>query len=127
MMMKMENGWVYIKAADKISQEPIMKSWGMLKWNRAKEWFEGMVSRELLNRLRSITRLPAPIEEERIRLNQIQEAVDKERTLPPEELKPLTDYPVTKSLYAHQVRAANMALLTFGLADPKEVLGNDAE
>lgn len=125
MMMKMENGYIYVKNADSISQEPIIRSWGTMKWNRRNQWFEGLASRELLNRLRSITRLPAPIEEERIRLNRIQQAVDKERTLPAEKLKPLADYPVTKSLYAHQVRAANMALLTFGLADPKEVLEND--
>lgn len=125
MMMKMEGGFVYVKDADKISQEPIIKSWGSMKWNRKNQWFEGIASRELLNRLRSITRLPAPIEEERIRLNRIQEAVDRERTLPVQELKPLASYPVTRSLYAHQVRAANMALLTFGLADPEEVLGHE--
>lgn len=122
MMMKLENGFVYVKDADKASQESVIRSWGMMKWNRTNQWFEGEATRELLNRLRSITRLPAPIEEERLRLNRIQVAVDKVRTLPEKDLKPLVKYPVTKSLYTHQVRAANMALLTFGLVDPKEVL-----
>ena len=121
MMMKMENGWLYIKDADSI-KTAIFKSWGLLKWNRSSKLWEGQVCRDLLNRLASISPLTPPVEAGRRRLNEIQEAVDKERILPAGQLKPLAKYPVTKNLYAHQTRAANMALLVFGVADPKEVL-----
>ena len=50
----------------------------------------------------------------------IGDCVDKMRV--EKEPEALVKYPVQGSLYEHQVRAANMALLTFGLADPKEVL-----
>lgn len=56
----------------------------------------------------------------RQRLDETQRAVDKMRVEKGPEA--LVKYPVQGSLYEHQVRAANMALLTFGLADPKEVL-----
>lgn len=41
-----------------------------------------------------------------------------ERIKAAEEVKPLVKYPVRKKLYTHQVRAANMALMVFGLAKP---------
>jgi hypothetical protein len=125
MKMKLDSGMLYIKDANPVTQEPLIKSWSLMKWNRKMRWFEGIVCRELLNRLRSMTALPPSIEAERVRLNRIQDAVDKERMLPSKELRPLTAYPVTRSLYEHQVRAANMALLTFGLTDPEEVLSAD--
>ena len=56
----------------------------------------------------------------RQQLDETQRAVDKMRV--EKEPEALVKYPVQGSLYEHQVRAANMALLTFGLADPKEVL-----
>ena len=120
MRMKMENGFIYIIEADQV-QMAVIKSWGMMKWSRKNAMWTGLVGRELLNRLSSLVPLPAPVEEERKRLAAVQEAVDFERTLPAEELKPLMKYPVTKDLYTHQTRAANMALLTFGIVDPKEV------
>lgn len=57
------------------------------------------------------------------RLDETQRAVDKMRV--EKEPEALVKYPVQGSLYEHQVRAANMALLTFGLADPKEVLKSE--
>lgn len=126
MRMKMEDGWVFIKDADSV-QTAILKSWGRLKWDRKTKLWRGQVSMELLNKLRAMVLLPAPIEAERQRLNAVQAAVDKERTLPSEQVKPLVRYPVTRSLYTHQTRAANMALLTFGIVDPKEVLTDGEE
>ena len=74
----------------------------------------------LLDKLSKIVRLPPAIESYRQRLDETQRAVDKMRI--EKEPEALVKYPVQGSLYEHQVRAANMALLTFGLADPKEVL-----
>ena len=76
--------------------------------------------KELLDKLSKIVRLPPAIESHRQRLDETQRAVDKMRV--EKEPEALVKYPVQGSLYEHQVRAANMALLTFGLADPKEVL-----
>ena len=76
--------------------------------------------KELLDKLSKIVRLPPAIENYRQRLDETQRAVDKMRI--EKEPEALVKYPVQGSLYEHQVRAANMALLTFGLADPKEVL-----
>ena len=80
----------------------------------------GDCSKELLDKLSKIVRLPPAIESYRQRLDETQRAVDKMRV--EKEPEALVKYPVQGSLYEHQVRAANMALLTFGLADPKEVL-----
>lgn len=122
MRMKMEDGWIYIIEASP-AQGSSIKAWGLMKWKRKDKMWYGKASGELLNRLSALLpALPPGIEAERIRLNRMQEAVDRERTLPIDQLKPLTNFPVTRSLYAHQTRAANMALLTFGIIDPKEVL-----
>ena len=80
-------------------------------------------SKELLDKLSKIVRLPPAIESYRQRLDETQRAVDKMRV--EKEPEALVKYPVQGSLYEHQVRAANMALLTFGLADPKEVLKSE--
>ena len=89
-----------------------------MKWNKKQNWWEGLVCAELLNRLSKLIPLPKPLNAERYRLNAVQEAVDAERVRPTEDLKPFVKYPVKRNLYAHQMRAANMALLTFGLMDP---------
>ncbi len=119
MAMKMEHGYIYIINVDPI-KESMMKSWSNIKKNRKTKMWVGLISRDLLNRLRRLTPLPRPIEEVRIHLNKVQEAVDRERVTLEAELKPMAQYPVKKKLYAHQTRAANMALLTFGLVEPSE-------
>lgn len=119
MRMKMEKGWLYIIETDNV-QSAVLKSWYQLRWNKGKKWWEGQVCAELLNKLKKSFGLPKPIDEERERLNAIQKAVDAERILPAEKLKPMVTYPVTKALFAHQTRAANMALMTFGLVEPPE-------
>lgn len=78
---------------------------------------------EQYQKLSKIVRLPPAIESYRQRLDETQRAVDKMRV--EKEPEALVKYPVQGSLYEHQVRAANMALLTFGLADPKEVLKSE--
>lgn len=96
-----------------------------MKWNKQQKWWEGLVCAELLNRLAGLIPLPKPLDTERHRLNAVQEAVDAERVRPTGDLKPLVKYPVKRNLYAHQMRAANMALLTFGLMDPAGGGGNE--
>lgn len=118
MKMKLENGSLIVVEADS-TQYAVIKSWNIMKWNRSKQWLEGPATGELLNKMASIVRLPAPIEAERKRINRIQEAVDAERMK--DEPVPLCKYPVKIPLFQHQIRGANMALLTFGLvAPPKE-------
>ena len=118
MRIRMKDGYIQIIEADS-TQTAVMKSWGgMMKWNKKQNWWEGLVCAELLNRLSKLIPLPKPLNAERYRLNAVQEAVDAERVRPTEDLKPFAKYPVKRNLYAHQMRAANMALLTFGLMDP---------
>ena len=118
MRIKMDKGYIVIIEADS-TQTAVVKSWvGMMKWNKKQNWWEGLVCAELLNRLSKLIPLPKPLNAERYRLNAVQEAVDAERVRPTEDLKPFAKYPVKRNLYAHQMRAANMALLTFGLMDP---------
>lgn len=78
--------------------------------------FYGPAEIELLNKLAGIVRLPGPIEAERQRLNEIAQAVDAERMK--QDPEPLYDYPVKYPLFRHQVRGANMCLITFGLVPP---------
>ena len=118
MRIKMDKGYIVLIEADS-TQTAVLKSWGgMMKWNKRQKWWEGLVCAELLNRLAGLIPLPKPLNAERYRLNAVQEAVDAERVRPTEDLKPFAKYPVKRNLYAHQMRAANMALLTFGLMDP---------
>lgn len=123
MKMAMKEGQILIKDADN-TQFTIIKSWGKMKWNRAERMFYGPAEIELLNKLAGIVRLPGPIEAERQRLNEIAQAVNAERMKP--EPEPLYKYPVKFPLFKHQVRGANMCLITFGLVDPskKEVMAD---
>ena len=117
MKMAMKDGMIRIIEAD-VTQAAIIKSWGKMKYSRSNQMYEGPVSMELLNKLAGLVRLPPAIEAVRKNMNKVQEAVDQERVR--KDPKPLVDYPVTKSLYQHQVRAAKMALLTFGLIPPEK-------
>lgn len=124
MKMAMKDGMLRIIEAD-VTQAAIIKSWGKMKYSRVNQMYEGQVSAELLNRLATLVRLPASIEELRQQMNTVQEAVDHERVR--EDPKPLYKYPVTKPLYQHQVRAANMALLTFGMIEQEKEGNQDVE
>lgn len=117
MKMALTNGILRIIEADEI-QKTIIKSWNQMRWIRGQQMYEGAASLELLNKLARIVHLPPSIEAERVRMNAVQEAVDQERTR--EHPEPLYKYPVTKNLYEHQVRAANMALMTFGFIETPE-------
>lgn len=119
MKMAMKDGKIMLIEVDN-TQMAIIKSWNSMKYDRRRNMMIGDCSKELLDKLSKIVRLPPAIESYRQRLDETQRAVDKMRV--EKEPEALVKYPVQGSLYEHQVRAANMALLTFGLADPKEVL-----
>ncbi len=130
MQARMKAGYVQVIDADP-AHGAVFKSWGgLIKWRgEMHQWegpgWEGPVCAELLNKLAGLSPLTEPLETERRRLEAVREAVDAERVRPAEELKPLVKYPVKKNLYAHQIRASNMCLLTFGLVDPAKGGGNE--
>ena len=128
MKIALEGNTLIIVNADQV-QFSIIKSWNLMKWDKQKQWLRGMASLELLEKLSSITALPTGggispktgkrypnIAEYYEKLKAARAAVDKERVN--ENPTPLHKPPVRASLYAHQVRGFNMALLTFGWAEP---------
>lgn len=115
MKMAMKEGQIIIIDVNN-TQFTIIKSWNKMKWRKSERAFYGPAEIDLLNRLAGIVRLPSPIEAERQRLNEIAHAVNAERMKTDPE--PLCKYPVKFPLYKHQIRAANMALITFGLVPP---------
>lgn len=85
--------------------------------NKKSRSLYGTADIELLDKLTSIVRLPSTVEQRWRELHALQDAVDRERVnLEP---VPFYKYPVKMPLYAHQVRGANMAMLTFGWMVPK--------
>ena len=113
MKMAVDGGTLIIKDADNV-QFTVIKSWNTMKC----ETLRGTADLELLDKLSGIVRLPPAAESRRQRLRAVQDAVDRERINP--EPVPFFKYPVKMPLYAHQVRGANMAMLTFGWAQPGE-------
>ena len=116
MKMALKDGKVLIKDADS-TQGAVIRSWNRMRWNKSLKLFEGDLSGDLLDRLAKLVKLPRVIEEERQAIHRVQRAVDQERAR--KDPEPLVRYPVTKQLYKHQVRAANMALITFGIIPPE--------
>lgn len=117
MKMAVDGGTLIIKDADNV-QFTVIKSWNKMKWDKKTQTLRGAADLELLDKLSSIVRLPPAAENRRQRLRAVQDAVDRERINP--EPVPFFKYPVKMPLYAHQVRGANMAMLTFGWAQPGE-------
>lgn len=119
MRTRLKDGYIQIIEAD-AAQAAALKSWGQVTWNKKERRWEGLSSLELIERLDKLSDGPlsASVQAERARLEAVQKAVDAERVRPAQEVRPLCKYPVKKPLYTHQVRAANMALLTFGLIKP---------
>lgn len=116
MKIAMKNGYIYLVDISSYDNA-VIKSWGLTKYNRQERWIEGPATRELLNKLAGICKLPELIEAERQRLNDIQDAVDKERMR--DEPTHLYDYPVKVPLFKFQEKGANMALMLFGIIEPK--------
>lgn len=122
MKMAIKDGQLLIKDVDNY-QFQVIKSWNKMRWDKADKMLYAPVEAELLNKLSALVKLPPLIEEERKRMNSITAAVDAERMN--EHPEPMYPYPVKLKLFDHQVRAANMAMMTFGLIDPREVTDSD--
>ena len=115
MKMALKDGQILIKEADNV-QFQIIKSWGKMKWSRVSQTLSGVVDIELLNKLAGLVNLPVSIEAERKRLNRIMAAVDKERVN--ENPVPIIKPPIKVSLFKHQIRGYNMALMVLGFVEP---------
>ncbi len=117
--MKVDGGYIFVKASRE--EEAVIKTWKMMSKDKQKGWWYGRISLQLLDKLYHNGGLIPAAKKEMERLAYIQEAVDRERTRPAGELKPMAEYPVKPNLYAHQMRAANMALMVFGMVAPPKV------
>ena len=118
MKIALQGTTLLIKEADNV-QFAVIKSWNKMRWDRKTQLLTGTADMELLDKLASIVQLPPAIAQRRSQLHRVQEAIDSERVNP--HPKPLTDYPVKRSLYDHQVRGANMCLVAFGWASPDAI------
>lgn len=111
MKMALKGNTLILVDVDNV-QFAIIKSWNKMKWDKKSQSLYGTADIELLDKLTSIVRLPSTVEQRWRELHALQDAVDRERVNP--EPAPFYKYPVKMPLYAHQVRGANMAMLTFG-------------
>lgn len=119
MKMALSKGIVYIKDFTPNENSKI-KSWGLMKYSSKLKMYVGPASHELLKHIAQIRPLSPEAEKFYREQEKTQRAVDYVRTMknPPMMVKA----PVKKKLYEHQVRAFDMALITFGVIDPDEVL-----
>lgn len=118
MRITMKDGQVVL--SDMGAYYGVLRSWGLLTYHKPTQTLRGAVSLDLLDRLSELGKLPQEIESERMRLRAVKDAVDAERGN--EHPTPLVHYPVKAKLFAHQVRGANMCLLTFGAAEPRKAV-----
>lgn len=90
-----------------------------LRWNPRRKTMEGAASLDTLNCLAQITRLPDSLEQRRQTLQRVRDAVEEVR----EDAHPVAVIPppVKANLFAHQIRAYDMALLTFGAVTPEQM------
>ena len=118
MRIKMGDGKItLIECSD--TQTSVIRSWGKMEYNRKAGSFTAPIGDEILQKIHDKGWLPKPYEEERQRRIRVHAAVDRERVK--EDPKPAVKFPVKANLYKHQIRAANMALITFGLIPPEAV------
>lgn len=115
MKMALQDNTIRIIEADNV-QFTVIKSWQKMRWDKKSQMLIGTADKDLLDSLAGICRLPPAIESIRQRMHAVQDAVDRERINPNPE--PLYDFPVKVPLYKHQIRGADMALLTFGMIEP---------
>lgn len=116
MKMALKGNTLILVEVDNV-QFAVIKSWNKMKWDKKSQSLYGTADIELLDKLTSIVRLPPTVEQRWRELHALQDAVDRERVNP--EPTPFYKYPVKLPLYAHQVRASNMALMTFGWVKSK--------
>ena len=121
MKMAFQDGHLRIREMTD-EQYQILRSLGRFKWNKTTKELSGIVDLDTLNRLSNIITLPEPVEAYRKELISSQVVVNKLRL--EEAPKPLIKPPIKEGIkpYAHQIRGYNMALVVFGLVEPKEAL-----
>lgn len=117
MKVAMKNGRIVLAQIEQARMDKLKKT-GLLRWNRRERTYSAPVSLDLLNTLAGIFRLPDFVEKERQRLDDIRLQIEAQRTT--EKPEPICYYPVKATLFSHQIRAANMAMLAFGVMAPKE-------
>ena len=115
MKMRLAGGVLTLIEVDAL-QFNVIKSWGKMKYSKKDKSLSGIADIELLDKLNEMVQLPPYIEKYRAGIHKVQDAVDRERIN--KDPKPLVQFPVKLPLYQHQVRGANMALLTFGWMPP---------
>jgi hypothetical protein len=120
MQQKMENGLIFVRGSKE--EDAIIKTWRMMTKDKEKGIWYAPVTKPLLENLSRNGGLIPPAKEALRKMREVQDAVDAERLKPDDKVEPMTTYPVKAKLYKHQIRAANMALMTFGIIEPpKEV------
>lgn len=120
MKIALQGSTIFIKDTTP-KQFQTIKAWGLMKWDRKNQYLTGTVTLDLLEKLSGLVQLPWTARAVQYRLQQLQAAVDRERVNPAP--VPAMAYPLKEGiqLYAHQVRAANMAALVFGWVKPDEM------
>ena len=124
MEIAMKDGELLMRDMDNV-QYQLIRNTGKCKWDKQKKMLIGPADLELLEHLHRIIRLPQNIAAEYQRQKAVQVAIDAERMN--EDPVPFVEYPVKIPLFKHQIRGCNLALLTFGVVEPGEVMkGDDA-
>jgi SNF2 family DNA or RNA helicase len=112
MKIAMFDGTITLAEIDPLRMEQL-RHVGSLRWNRSTHTMQGPVSVGLLESLNRMFRLPRPEADELRRLRAVRGDVERERLAP--DPQPIVKYPIKNAeLFKHQVRGANMALLTLG-------------
>lgn len=114
MKMALKGDTLLIREADSV-QFAVIKSWNKMRWDKKTQTLAGTADLELLDKLATMVNLPPAVEARRSNLHAVMDAVDRERMIP--DPLPFVKPPVKLPLYRHQLRAMNMALLTFGWVD----------
>lgn len=122
MKIALQHGQIILAEIEPLRYEQL-KRMGIFRWSKTTRTMTGPVSLDALNALHNRFTLPGFVETERERLAEVARQVEQQRE--DKEPKPLAAYPVRAKLYAHQVRAANMCLLTFGCAGNQK--GNSSD
>ena len=117
MKMGLKGNTLIIAEADNV-QFTIIMSWSKMKWDKKTQRLTGIADLELLDKLSAIVKLPPKVAAYRQQLQEVADVVDRERMN--ENPEPFAKCPVKIPLYVHQIRAFNMALLTFGWITPEE-------
>ena len=119
MQQKIEGDYIYVKGSKE--DDAIFRKWRLMKKDRKNGIWYGRISRQLLEKLKKHGGLIPPAKKALAEMDVIQDAVDAERIRPDAEVVALYPFPVKADLFKHQIRAANMAGVIFGVISPDEI------